>query len=129
MTLKIITMKMKNRSYRYDINRYRSRYGHKYTKYTTCISKCIKQHLSNMWSSANEKISLSWKKALLVKKKRVTHKKILTSFASSLKKCWSQNKVQKKQEYWPLITLYSAAKISTIISTNQSMIWLNWLVC
>ena len=58
-----------NRSYRYDINRYRSRYGHKYTKYTTCISKCIKQHLSNMWSSANEKISLSWKKALLVKKK------------------------------------------------------------
>ena len=29
---------MKNRSYRYDINRARSKHGHKYTKYKMCLS-------------------------------------------------------------------------------------------
>ena len=42
-------MKMKNRSHRYDI---RSRHGHKYGKYKTCLSMmmliCIKQHLSKI---------------------------------------------------------------------------------
>ena len=42
--------KMKNRSRRYDINRHRSRTGHKYTKYKMYLSMmmfiCIKQHLS-----------------------------------------------------------------------------------
>ena len=51
---------MKNRSYRYDINRPRPRHGHRYTKYKTClcimIITCIKQHLSNIWSSIHEKI-------------------------------------------------------------------------
>ena len=52
---------MKNRSHRYDINRIRSRHGHKYTKYKTCIGImiviCIKQHLSNILSSIHEKLS------------------------------------------------------------------------
>ena len=41
---------MKNRSHRYDINRHRSRYGHRYTKYkmwfSIMVALCIKQHLS-----------------------------------------------------------------------------------
>ena len=45
-----IRLKMKNRSHRYDINRHRSRYGHRYTKYKMWFSimtaLCIKQHLS-----------------------------------------------------------------------------------
>ena len=44
-------LNMKNRSSRYNINRPRSRYGHKYTKYKICLDimmvLCIKQHLSN----------------------------------------------------------------------------------
>ena len=44
-------MKMKNRSHRYDINRPRSRHGHKYSNYKKCLSMMtllsIKQHLSN----------------------------------------------------------------------------------
>ena len=45
-------MKMINRSYRYDINRLRSRHGHKYTKYEMSLSImmaiCIKEDLSNI---------------------------------------------------------------------------------
>ena len=45
-------IKKKNRSYRYDIDRPRSRHGQKYSKYKTCLSMtmiiCIKQHLSNI---------------------------------------------------------------------------------
>ena len=45
-------MKKKNRSHRYDTNRPRSRHGHKYSKYKTCLSMimliCIKQHISNI---------------------------------------------------------------------------------
>ena len=42
---------MKNRSNRYDINRPRSRHGHKYSKYKkrfTMMLICIKQYLSNI---------------------------------------------------------------------------------
>ena len=43
---------MKNRSQRYDKNRPRSRYGHKYRKYKKCLSMkmltLIKQHLSDI---------------------------------------------------------------------------------
>ena len=43
---------MKNRLCRYDMNRPRPRYGHKYTKHKMCQRKmmviCIKQHLSNI---------------------------------------------------------------------------------
>ena len=31
-------MKMKNRSYRYDINKSKSRHGYKYGKYKKCLS-------------------------------------------------------------------------------------------
>ena len=75
-----IKMKMKNRSQRYDINRPRSTHGHKYIKYKKCLSMmiliCIKQHLSNIWSSIQEEVKqhwgLSWKKALLIKKSVLT---------------------------------------------------------
>ena len=40
------------RSHRYDINRPRSRHGHKYSKYKKCLSMMmlmgVKQHLSNI---------------------------------------------------------------------------------
>ena len=53
-------MKMNNRSYRYDINRPRSRHGHKYGKYKKYLSMmmliCIKQQLSNICSSIHEKV-------------------------------------------------------------------------
>ena len=48
-------MKAKKRSHRYGKNEPRSRYGHKYSKYKKCLSMmmllCIKQHLSNIFSS------------------------------------------------------------------------------
>ena len=54
-------MKMTNR---YNINRPRSRYGHKYSKCKKCLSMmiliCIKQHLSNIWSSIHEKVKQHW---------------------------------------------------------------------
>ena len=57
-------MKKKNISHRYDINRPRSRHGHKCSKYETCLSIimiiCIKQHLSNLWSSIHEKVKQHW---------------------------------------------------------------------
>ena len=53
-------MKMKNESYRYDVNRSWSRHGYKYTKYKKCLSImmliCTKQQLSNIWSSIHEKL-------------------------------------------------------------------------
>ena len=49
----------KNRSYRYEIKRTRSRHGH-YTKYNICLSTmmvmCKKKHLSNIWSWTREKV-------------------------------------------------------------------------
>ena len=51
-------LKMKNGTLIYDINRPRPRHGHKYTKYRMYLSIkmfiCIKQHLSNIWSSVQE---------------------------------------------------------------------------
>ena len=42
------------KSHKYDINRPRSKHGHKYSKYEKCLNmmmlSCIKQHLSNTWS-------------------------------------------------------------------------------
>ena len=78
MTMKV-RLDMKNRSNRYDINRPRLKHDHKYTKYKTCLSImmviCIKQHLSNIWSSIHEKVKQHWgwveKKALLIKNKNV----------------------------------------------------------
>ena len=57
-------MKMKNRSHRCDINRPRSRDGHRYSKCEKCLSMvmliCIKQHLSNIWTSIHEKVKQHW---------------------------------------------------------------------
>ena len=42
---------MKKKSGRYDINRPRPRYGHKYIQCKLCVSitfACFKQHLSNI---------------------------------------------------------------------------------
>ena len=54
--IRLIIMKMKmeikNISHRYDINRPRSRRGHKYSKHITCLTMimliCIKQHQSKI---------------------------------------------------------------------------------
>ena len=47
-----IRLKMKNRLHRCDLNRPRSRHGHKYTKYKMGLSLimviCIKQYLSSI---------------------------------------------------------------------------------
>ena len=70
-------MKMKNRSHRYNINRLRSRHGHKYSIYKKCLSMmvllCIKEHLSNIWSS-NAKHYWGWvEKKLFLYKKACTY--------------------------------------------------------
>ena len=70
-------MKIKNRSHRYNINRSRSRDEHKYSKYKKCLSMMmlifIKKHLSNIWSSIQEKVKQYWgwvgKKRCLEKKR------------------------------------------------------------
>ena len=52
---------MKNRSYRYDINRPRPGHGQKYTKYKMSLSimmaMCIKQHLNNSLDQLMKKLS------------------------------------------------------------------------
>ena len=57
-------MKMKNGLHRHNINKPRSRYGDKYSKYKTCHSMmmllCIKQHLSTIWSSVYENVVQHW---------------------------------------------------------------------
>ena len=70
-------LKMRNSSYRYNTNRPRLRHRHKYTKYKTCLGLitvvCIKQHLSNILSSVNEKAThAEFKKNSLVKKVRIS---------------------------------------------------------
>ena len=71
-------MKIKIHSHKYDINRPRCRHGHKYSKYVKRLSMimltCIKQHLSNIWSSVHENVKKHWgwvEKSLAYKKKRV----------------------------------------------------------
>ena len=53
-----------NDTHRYDINRPWPRHGHKYIKYKKCLSMtmlvCIKQQLSNIWSSTHEKVRQHW---------------------------------------------------------------------
>ena len=67
LTITKMKMKMKNRSHICDINighrknRPRSRHEHKCTEYKKCVRMmvlaCIKQHLSNIWSSIHKKLS------------------------------------------------------------------------
>ena len=67
-----IKVKMKKRSHRYDINRPRSRHGHRYSKYKKCLGMMmlifIKQRLSNIWSPIHEIVNGSGQKMLLIKK-------------------------------------------------------------
>ena len=50
--------KMKKISPRWDINKLRSKHGHKYrTSVSMMMLICIKQHLNNIWSSIHEKVS------------------------------------------------------------------------
>ena len=67
-------LKIKCRSQRYDINRPRPKYGHKYTLYLSIMMViCTKQHLSNIWSSSHEEVKQQWgwvKKSVAYKEKR-----------------------------------------------------------
>ena len=72
----ITRLKIKNRSQIYVINRPRPRHGHKCTKYKMYLSItmviCIKQHLSNIWSSIHESwatLRPSWQKSVAYKKR------------------------------------------------------------
>ena len=64
-------LKMKNRSHGYNITRPRPTHGHKYTIYKMCLSlmmtKCIKQHLSNIFEA--QFMNLSNTEAELKKKR------------------------------------------------------------
>ena len=55
---------MKNRSYRYKINRIRLRHGCEYTKYKMCLGMmmvmCNKPRLSNVWALIHEKTKRHW---------------------------------------------------------------------
>ena len=46
------------------IDRPRPRHGHKYIKYKKCLNMtmllCIKQNLSNIWSSIHQKVKQNW---------------------------------------------------------------------
>ena len=59
-----IETEMKNRLHRYDVNRPKSLHEYKYSKYKKylrmMILVCIKQHLSNIWSSIHEKVKQNW---------------------------------------------------------------------
>ena len=66
MQLIIMKMKakMKTDSRKYVINRPRCRHWYKYSKYMKRLSMmmliCIKQHLSNIWSSDYENANQHW---------------------------------------------------------------------
>ena len=64
LIIRKLKMKMKNNTHWYDINRPKSRHGHKYTIYKMCLSTmmviCIKQHLSNILDSVHEKVKQRW---------------------------------------------------------------------
>ena len=79
-----MTMKMKNRSHRYDINRPRPRHGHEYTKHKLLLSIlmviCIKKHLQATFEAQFIK-ELSNTEAEL--KKRITYKKAYFFFISN----------------------------------------------
>ena len=83
-------MKTKNRSHRYDINRPRPRHGHKYSKYkkyrSIMMLICIKQRVSNIWSSVHEKVMQHWD---WFKKKSVAYKKACNAFSGYFWKCSS----------------------------------------
>ena len=79
-------LEMKNWSYKYDINIPKLRHGDKYTKYKMCFSimivLCIKQYLSNIRSSIQEKVKQHWdwvEKTVAYKRSVRTRKNSLTA--------------------------------------------------
>ena len=79
MRLMIMKMKMKNRSHRYGINNLDLDVD------TNMMLICVKQHLSNIWSSIHEKVEqLSWKWPLL-KKKLFNGPEVLSSTSDKAK--------------------------------------------
>ena len=74
LNLMEMRLKVKNRSHRCDTNR--PRHGHKYSKYKMCHSMmalvCIQQHLINIWSPIDKKVTQHQRKRSLKKK---TYKK------------------------------------------------------
>ena len=96
-----VKMKMKNKSHRYDTNRRRSRHGHKYSKYTKCLTmmmmltqSCIKQHRGNIRSSHQR---CSVRKGTILLKKRLWHRCFPVNFVKFLRTPFSQN------SYWRLL--------------------------
>ena len=62
-------LKMKNRSYRYGINRPRPRHGHKHTKYNMCLRIimiiCIKQaQFMKTLSNTEAELKKAYKKSV-----------------------------------------------------------------
>ena len=57
-------VKIKKRSYRYDIIRPRSRHGHRYSKYKKSLNMMmlisIKRELQNTWSSIYYEVKQHW---------------------------------------------------------------------
>ena len=64
LTTMKMSLKLKNRLQRYDLNRSRSRHGHNYIKYKMCLGIMmviwVKQLPSNIWSSIHEKVKQRW---------------------------------------------------------------------
>ena len=77
-------LEMKSKSQRYNLNSPRPRHGHIYTNCKMCFSImmviCIKQHLSNIWSSIYEKVKQYW--GWVEKKKRFIAKKAYSPWTS-----------------------------------------------
>ena len=129
-------MKMKNRSHSYDINRRRSKYGHKHINIKNvsvwwCLYHmliCIKQHVSNIWSSIHQKVKQHWgwveKKALLTKNKLV-----ILCFFQPLCYCCLWNKcfesgphlIISPQEYCKHQSLRIKLLYSMLLKVNQSV--------
>ena len=67
LIIRKMKMKKKKISHKHNINKRSSKHGRKYSKCKKFLSImkliCIKQHLSNIWSSVHEKATtrLSWK--------------------------------------------------------------------
>ena len=82
MTVKM-RLKKENTSHKYDRNKPRPRHAQKHTKCKMCLNImmviCIKQQLSNIWSSIDEKVKQRWgwvEKSVAYLKKRVIRKNI-----------------------------------------------------
>ena len=93
----LIIMKMKMEvnisSHVYDINRPRSWHGHKYSKWKKCLSimmlVCIKEHLSNIWSSVHEKVKQHW--GWVEKRRCLQKKKARNSIKGTLTQIWKSH--------------------------------------